>query len=117
MPPSAGHLGQGAVPRGEPGVVRCGHVPVPQPRLTGAGDGQRECADILGGCALRSLQEYAEFVGGIMIILGIILVVVFGFLIPIPVLSYLGYVLIVVGVILLLLGVAGRGIGGRRHYY
>jgi Family of unknown function (DUF6131) len=71
----------------------------------------------LGGCALRSLQEYAEFVGGIMIIFGIILVVVFGFLIPIPVLSYLGYVLIVVGVILLLLGVAGREIGGRRHYY
>ena len=52
-----------------------------------------------------------------MIVLGIILVVVFGFLIPIPILSYLGYVLIVVGVILLLLGMAGRGVGGRRYYY
>jgi hypothetical protein len=52
-----------------------------------------------------------------VIVLGIILVVVFGFLIPIPILSYLGYILIVVGVILLLLGMVGRGIGGRRHYY
>ncbi len=52
-----------------------------------------------------------------MIVLGIILVVVFGFLIPIPVLSYLGYILIVVGVILLVLGMAGRAVGGRRHYY
>jgi len=56
-------------------------------------------------------------VGGIVIVLGIILVVVFGFLIPIPVLSYLGYILIVVGVILLVLGMAGRAVGGRRHYY
>jgi len=52
-----------------------------------------------------------------MIGLGIILVVVFGFLIPIPILSYLWYILIVVGVILLVHGVAGREIGGRRHYY
>jgi hypothetical protein len=52
-----------------------------------------------------------------MIILGIILVVVFGFLIPIPILSYIGYILIVVGVILLILGMAGRAVGGRRHYY
>lgn len=52
-----------------------------------------------------------------MIVLGIILVVVFGWLIPIPILMYLGIVLIVVGVILLLLGSAGHAIGGRRHYY
>ena len=52
-----------------------------------------------------------------MIVLGIVLVVVFGFLIPIPILSYLGYILIVVGVLLLVLGMAGREIGGRRHYY
>jgi hypothetical protein len=58
-----------------------------------------------------------ECAGGIVIVLGIILVVVFGFLIPIPILSYLGYILIVVGVILLVLGMVGREIGGRRHYY
>jgi hypothetical protein len=52
-----------------------------------------------------------------VIVLGIILVVVFGWLIPIPILFYLGIVLIVVGVILLLLGTAGRAVGGRRHYY
>lgn len=52
-----------------------------------------------------------------MIVLGVILVVVFGFLIPIQILFYLGIVLIVVGVILVLLGSAGRAVGGRRHYY
>jgi Family of unknown function (DUF6131) len=52
-----------------------------------------------------------------MIVLGIVLVVVFGWLIPIPILSYLGIILIVVGVILELLGAVGRPIAGRRHYY
>ncbi|MGH3515396.1 MAG: DUF6131 family protein, partial [Pseudonocardiaceae bacterium] len=58
-----------------------------------------------------------ELAGGIVIVLGIILVVVFGWLIPIPILMYLGIILIVVGVILLVLGTAGRAVGGRRHYY
>lgn len=52
-----------------------------------------------------------------MIVLGIVLAVVFGLLIPIPLLLDLGIVLIVVGVILELLGVIGRPIMGRRHYY
>jgi hypothetical protein len=54
--------------------------------------------------------------GGIMIVLGIILLVV-GWLLPIPILMTLGIILIVVGVILELLGAVGRPVAGRRHYY
>jgi hypothetical protein len=51
-----------------------------------------------------------------VIILGIILLVV-GYLLPIPILVTLGIILVVIGVILVLLGSAGHAIGGRRHYY
>lgn len=51
-----------------------------------------------------------------MIILGVILLVV-GYLLAIPILWTIGIILIVVGAILLLLGSAGRAVGGRRHYY
>jgi hypothetical protein len=52
-----------------------------------------------------------------VIVLGIILVVVFGWLIAIPILFDLGVVLIVVGVILELFGALGHPVLGRRHYY
>ncbi len=51
-----------------------------------------------------------------MIVLGIILLVV-GYLLPVPLLVTLGIILIVVGVILELLGAIGRPMFGRRHYY
>jgi hypothetical protein len=51
-----------------------------------------------------------------VIVLGLILLVV-GYLLPIPILITLGIILIVVGVILLLLGATGHAIGGRRYYY
>jgi hypothetical protein len=51
-----------------------------------------------------------------MIILGIVLLVV-GFVAKIAILWTLGIVVLVVGAILMLLGAAGREIGGRRHYY
>jgi hypothetical protein len=51
-----------------------------------------------------------------MIILGIVLLVI-GFVAKIPILWTLGIVVLVVGAILMLLGAAGREIGGRRHYY
>jgi membrane protein implicated in regulation of membrane protease activity len=52
-----------------------------------------------------------------MIILGIILVVL-GLIVPaIHFLLWLGIVILVVGAVLALLGMAGREIGGRRHYY
>ncbi len=51
-----------------------------------------------------------------MIILGIVLLVV-GYLLGIPILWTLGIILVVVGAILVLLGGAGRAVGGRRHYW
>lgn len=51
-----------------------------------------------------------------MITLGVVLLLI-GFLLGIPFLWTIGVVVTVVGLILLLLGAAGREIGGRRHYY
>ena len=51
-----------------------------------------------------------------MIILGIILLVV-GFIAHIAILWTLGIVLLVIGAILALVGVGGRAVGGRRHWY
>jgi hypothetical protein len=51
-----------------------------------------------------------------MIVLGIILLVV-GYLLPVPILVTLGIILIVVGVILELLGAVGHPVMGRRHYW
>ena len=51
-----------------------------------------------------------------MIILGIILLVI-GFVASIPILWTIGIILLVIGAVLALLGVAGREIGGRRHWY
>lgn len=51
-----------------------------------------------------------------MIVLGIILMVI-GFIATIPILWTIGIILVVVGAILAVMGMAGRQIGGRRHYY
>ena len=51
-----------------------------------------------------------------MITLGLILLVV-GFLLSIPILWTIGIVLLVVGLVLALLGLMGREVAGRRHYY
>ncbi len=51
-----------------------------------------------------------------MIILGVVLLII-GFLAKVPIIWTLGIIVVVVGAILALLGVAGREIGGRRHYY
>ena len=51
-----------------------------------------------------------------MIILGIILIVV-GYLLPIPLVATIGWVLLLVGVVLLLLGAVGKPVGGRRYWY
>lgn len=51
-----------------------------------------------------------------MIVLGIILLVI-GFIAKIAILWSIGILVLVVGAILALLGVAGREIGGRRHWY
>jgi hypothetical protein len=51
-----------------------------------------------------------------MIVLGVVLMLI-GFIAKIPILWSVGIVLAVVGLILMLLGMAGREIGGRRHYF
>ena len=51
-----------------------------------------------------------------MIVLGAILLVL-GWLLGISLLTYLGGILLVVGVVLFLLGSAGRAVGPRRHYF
>jgi len=51
-----------------------------------------------------------------VIVLGVILLVL-GWLLGISLLTYLGGILLVVGVVFMLLGSTGRAIGPRRHYY
>jgi len=51
-----------------------------------------------------------------MITLGVILLVI-GFVASISILWTSGIVLVVAGLILALLGSAGRAVAGRRHYY
>jgi len=51
-----------------------------------------------------------------VIILGLILWVL-GYLLGISILQTIGTVLLVVGLILLLLGMAGRPVGSRNHYW
>jgi hypothetical protein len=51
-----------------------------------------------------------------MITLGVILLIV-GFVAHVAILWTIGIILVLVGAILALLGMAGREIGGRRHYY
>lgn len=51
-----------------------------------------------------------------MTVLGVILMVI-GFVADIPVLWTIGIVLAVIGIVLFLLGAAGRQVGGRRYYY
>ncbi len=51
-----------------------------------------------------------------MIVLGLVLMLI-GFLTKIVVLWSVGVVVALIGLVLLLLGAAGREIGGRRHYY
>jgi hypothetical protein len=51
-----------------------------------------------------------------MIILGVILLII-GFVTGIAILWTIGIVVVVVGLILALLGLAGHAVGGRRHYY
>lgn len=51
-----------------------------------------------------------------MIILGIVLLLI-GWLTGIGILSTIGVILIVIGLVLLLLGAAGRPIGGRNNWW
>jgi hypothetical protein len=51
-----------------------------------------------------------------MILLGVVLLLI-GFVFTVPIIWTLGIVLVVVGAVLALLGMGGREIAGRRHWY
>lgn len=51
-----------------------------------------------------------------MIILGVVLLVL-GYLLPVPLLTTIGTILVVVGVVLWIAGAAGHSIGPRAHYW
>lgn len=51
-----------------------------------------------------------------MIIVGIVLLVL-GFVLGVPILWTLGIVAVIVGIVLMIMGGAGRGLAGRRHYW
>jgi hypothetical protein len=51
-----------------------------------------------------------------VIILGIILLII-GFVAKIAIVWSIGIVALIVGAVLALLGMAGREVGGRRHYF
>ena len=52
-----------------------------------------------------------------MIVLGVVLIVC-GYLIPVPVLITIGWVLVAIGVVLLLISVVGqRDVAGRRFWF
>jgi len=51
-----------------------------------------------------------------VIILGVVLLIL-GYVLPLPLLYTIGAILIVIGVILFVLGAAGRPLAGRRYWY
>ncbi len=51
-----------------------------------------------------------------MIVLGIILLLI-GFFTKISILTTIGVIVAIVGVVLYVLGATGRAIGGRKHWY
>ncbi|MDT5086131.1 MAG: hypothetical protein QOI79_3938 [Mycobacterium sp.] len=51
-----------------------------------------------------------------MIALGIILLVL-GYVLSVPILITLGWILVVVGVVFLILGSVGRPVAGRRYWF
>jgi hypothetical protein len=51
-----------------------------------------------------------------VIVLGIILLII-GLIAKISILWTIGIIVLVIGAVLFLLGLAGREIGGRRHWY
>jgi len=51
-----------------------------------------------------------------LIILGVILLII-GFIAQIAIVWTIGIIVVVAGIILALLGMAGHAVGGRRHYF
>jgi hypothetical protein len=69
-----------------------------------------------GSCAGRSAGDRLPKKGLDVIILGLILLLL-GIALGVGILYTLGIILLVVGVVLYLLGSTSRAVGGRRHYW
>jgi hypothetical protein len=54
--------------------------------------------------------------GAPLIILGVILLII-GFIAAIPIIWTIGIIVVVIGALLAVLGMAGHAVGGRRHYF
>jgi hypothetical protein len=63
-----------------------------------------------------SILRPASFLESPLIILGVILLII-GFVAKIAILWTIGIIVVVIGAILALLGMAGHAVGGRRHYF
>jgi hypothetical protein len=59
--------------------------------------------------ASRSTKMETPFLGIVLVVVGVVA--------SIPILETIGFLLVVVGVILWILGAMGRAVGGRKHYY
>lgn len=67
----------------------------------------------------RAAQRFGSSTRGYprrMIIFGVILIII-GAVLSIPILYTIGVILALIGLVLWILGAAGRGIGGRAHYF
>jgi len=72
-----------------------------------------ECPNILLPPSRTAATIYHE---PPLIILGVILLII-GFVAKVAIIWTIGIIVVVVGVILMLLGMAGHAVGGRRHYF
>ncbi len=66
--------------------------------------------------ALSKVCDENSGVLNVMIILGLILLLL-GFVLGVPLLWTIGIIVLIIGLVLLVAGQAGRQIGGRSHYW
>jgi len=68
------------------------------------------------GSATPAMTRRRRHVRSPLIILGVVLLII-GFIAKIAIVWTIGIVVLVAGAILVLLGMAGHAVGGRRHYF
>ena len=79
----------------------------------GGSDSTRESTEcVLCACLTYPVDGYST----VMIIIGLILLLL-GFFLAVPLLWTLGIIVLIIGLVLLVAGQAGRQVGGRAHYW
>lgn len=72
---------------------------------------------VVGGApAIFCVPGHFQGYNGPMLIIGLVLLVL-GIVVHIPLLLWLGVLLLIIGAVFELLGASGRAVGGRRHYW